>query len=49
MPSELHRPIRQDAVLLTRAAENPAARAFLAFLGGEEARVVIARYGYAVE
>lgn len=49
VPSGLHAPIRQDAVLLTRASGNPAARAFLAFLRGEKARAVIRTYGYGIE
>lgn len=48
VPQELYRPIRQDAVLLERAAENPAAVAFLEFLRGPEARAIIERYGYAL-
>jgi len=42
----LHQRIAQDAVLLARAAAAPAARAFLRFLGGAEARAIIRRYGY---
>lgn len=42
----LHEPIRQDAVLLMRAADNRAARDFLEFLQGEQARGVIRRHGY---
>lgn len=49
VPAELHAPIRQDAVLLLRAADNPAARGFLDFLRSAEARRVIASYGYGVE
>ena len=49
VPDELHDPIRQDALLLARAASNPAARAFLEYLQSREARVLIARYGYRVE
>lgn len=49
VPSGLHAPIRQDAVLLARAASNPAARGFLAFLRSAKAKTVIAGYGYGVE
>ncbi|MEC9346511.1 MAG: molybdate ABC transporter substrate-binding protein [Pseudomonadota bacterium] len=49
VPSGLHPPIRQDAVLLTRGADNPAARAFLAFLRGTDARAIAADYGYGVD
>lgn len=49
VPSRLHAPIRQDAVLLARAAGNPAARGFLDFLRGARAETVIASYGYGVD
>lgn len=48
VPQNLYTPIRQDAVLLETGAANPAAKAFLAFLQGPEARAIIERYGYAV-
>ncbi len=46
-PSDSYAPIRQDAVLLARAAENEAALAFLAYLKSDEARAVVEKYGYA--
>lgn len=46
VPQDLHAPIRQDAVLLKRGATNEAARAFMTYLGGPEARRIIARFGY---
>jgi len=46
VPDDLYAPIRQDAVLLTHAADNPAARAFLEFLGGAEARAIVESFGY---
>ncbi|MEX2124515.1 MAG: molybdate ABC transporter substrate-binding protein [Woeseia sp.] len=49
VPQKLYTPIRQDAVLLPRAAENAAARDFLAWLQGEDARARIREFGYAVE
>lgn len=49
VPESLHTPIVQDAVLLKPGANDPAARAFLAFLRGPEARAVIKRYGYDVK
>ena len=49
VPADLYEPIRQDAVLLEAGADNPAARAFLDFLRGEQARAVIEAAGYAVE
>ena len=47
IPEELYPAIAQDAVLLRLGADNPAARAFLAFLSEPAARAVILRYGYA--
>lgn len=47
VPQNLYTPIRQDAVLLKKAAGNPAATEFLAFLKGAEARAIIEKYGYA--
>lgn len=46
VPARLHEPIRQDAVLLTRAADNLAARAFLGYLKSPTARSLIERSGY---
>ena len=46
VPPRLHAPIRQDAVLLRRAIDNPAAQAFLEFLRGAKARAIIAGLGY---
>ena len=46
VPHDLHSPIRQDAVLLNRGAENPVAQAFLAFLAGPEAATVLRKFGY---
>jgi molybdate transport system substrate-binding protein len=48
VPQELYTPIRQDAVLLKKGESNEAAKAFLAFLKGPEARAVIEKYGYAM-
>jgi molybdate transport system substrate-binding protein len=45
-PAELYDPIRQDAILLTRAGDNDAAKAFLSWLRGDEARGVIRSFGY---
>jgi molybdate transport system substrate-binding protein len=44
--ANLYRPIRQDAVLLRKGADNEAAKAFLAFLKGPEANRVIEKFGY---
>lgn len=46
VPDSLHDPIRQDAVLLARAANNPAAAQYFAFLRSPAARAVIASFGY---
>lgn len=46
VPAKLHNPVRQDAVLLKRAAGNHAALAFMAFLAGRSARAIIAASGY---
>jgi molybdate transport system substrate-binding protein len=49
IPTDYYAPIEQAAVLLKKGESNPAARAFLSFLQGAEARAVIERYGYGVE
>lgn len=46
IPSDLYKPIRQDAVLLKTGAENPAAPALLQFLKSPEALAIIRKYGY---
>jgi molybdate transport system substrate-binding protein len=46
VPSSLHAPLRQDAVLLQRGESNPAARAFLSHLKGDKARALMRTYGY---
>lgn len=48
VPPELHAPIAQDAVLLARAADNPAARRFMAFLESDHSRRILADHGYRV-
>jgi len=47
VPQNLYTPIRQDAVLLKKAASNPAATEFLSFLKGAEGRAIIEKFGYA--
>lgn len=49
VPGELHDPVRQDAVLLSHGADNPAAQAFVAFLKSPEGRRIIEAAGYGVE
>jgi molybdate transport system substrate-binding protein len=46
VPENLYDPIAQDAVLLERGANSAAARAFLEFLAGPQARAIEERYGY---
>lgn len=46
VPSGYHEPIRQDAILLERGADNAAAKAFFAFLTTPGARATIEAYGY---
>ena len=46
VPARLHEPIAQDAVLLSRARDNAAARAFFAFLTDAEADETLRRFGY---
>jgi len=49
VPQEDYDPIRQDAVLLVRGKDEPAARELLAYLQREPARSIIRRYGYSFE
>ena len=46
VPSEYHSPIRQDAILLNRGRDNPAALAFIGFLQGADAGRIIAAAGF---
>jgi molybdate transport system substrate-binding protein len=46
VPSELYDPLRQDAILLRRGADNAAAQAFVEWLRGPRAAAVIAEFGY---
>ena len=46
VPSNLHEPIQQDVVLLTKGKDNPAAKALMEFIGGPQAKAIIERYGY---
>ncbi len=47
VPTSLHAPIRQDAVLLSAGRDNAAARALLDFVRSEQARHIIESQGYA--
>ena len=49
VPQGLYAPIRQDAVLLKKGANDEASKAYLEFLKGPEARAVIEKYGYSLE
>ena len=48
VPSSLHSPLRQDAVILAAGKDNAAAIALAAYLKGDKARAVIRSYGYAL-
>ena len=49
VPASLHSPLRQEAVLLKRAADNKAAVAFVRYLAGPDAELIIKRHGYDIE
>ncbi len=49
VPTADHAPIDQQAILLWTGDKSVAARAFMAFLKGPEARAVIKKYGYEVK
>ena len=49
VPENLHSPIRQDAVLLKRGANDEASKAFMAFLKEPEVRTIIESFGYSIE
>lgn len=46
VPEELYEPIRQDAVILNKGKDNPAAAALVDYLKGPRAAEVIRSYGY---
>jgi molybdate transport system substrate-binding protein len=46
VPVNLHEPIQQDVVLLTKGKDNPAAKSLMEFMGGLQAMAIIERYGY---
>ena len=49
VPTDLHDPLRQDAVLLSRGQDNPAALAFLDWLAGPAAQRILQGFGYHVD
>jgi len=48
VPSNLHEPIRQDAVILNKGKDNVAAKALVEYLKGPKAAAVIKSYGYEI-
>lgn len=46
VPAGLYDPIRQDAVILAKGRNKPAAAALLAYLKGDKAKAVIRSFGY---
>jgi len=46
VPANLYEPIRQDALLLAKGKDKPAATALLAYLKGDKARALIKAFGY---
>ncbi|WP_407279130.1 molybdate ABC transporter substrate-binding protein [Aromatoleum evansii] len=46
VPAGLHAPLRQDAVILARGRDNPAARSLADYLRGAQAAAIIKSYGY---
>ncbi|MEX5488938.1 molybdate ABC transporter substrate-binding protein [Pseudomonas fulva] len=48
VPASLHAPIRQDAVILEKGKDNPAAKALVDYLKGPKAAAVIKAYGYEI-
>lgn len=49
VPAALHDPIKQDAVILAKGKDNPAAQALVDYLKGEKAAAVIRSFGYQIE
>lgn len=46
VPDDMHDPIKQDAVILNKGKDNPAAKALVEYLKGPKAAAVIESYGY---
>jgi molybdate transport system substrate-binding protein len=46
VPADLYEPIKQDAVILSKGKDNPAAKALADYLKGPKAIAVIKAYGY---
>ena len=48
VPAKLHNPIKQDAIILMKGRDNPAAAALMQYLKSDKAKSVIKTYGYAI-
>ena len=48
VPATLHEPIKQDALILNKGKDNPAAQALVDYLKGPKAAAVIKSYGYEI-
>ena len=46
VPAKLYEPIRQDAVILAKGRDKPAALALLNYLKGDKAKAIIRSFGY---
>lgn len=46
VPTEMHAPIRQDALILNSGKDNPAVTELFAYLKGEKAKAIIHAFGY---
>ncbi|MCK1790465.1 molybdate ABC transporter substrate-binding protein [Pseudomonas violetae] len=46
VPADMHDPIKQDAVILNKGKDSPAARALVEYLKGPKAAAIIKSYGY---
>ncbi|NQD80753.1 molybdate ABC transporter substrate-binding protein, partial [Pseudomonas sp. CrR14] len=46
VPETMYQPIRQDALILKKGADNPAAKALVDYLKGPKAAEIIKAYGY---
>lgn len=46
VPADMHAPIRQDAIVLNSAKDNPAAAALVQYLQSDKARTIMGAYGY---
>ncbi|MGZ0783710.1 molybdate ABC transporter substrate-binding protein [Pseudomonas saponiphila] len=46
VPAQMHDPIKQDAVILNKGKDNPAAQALVDYLKGPKAAAIIQSYGY---